>query len=396
MARVRPHLRHNSSEPSEAISAEALTVPKAAKTLPAKAVAVNLSAPDKSRIAVMLLRADVLRRDHVKDADVLGYGSAYRRHFAPEDGYRIDVTAAEPGYGYLLYALLAHLAGPKSFLMGSSSQTQYAQRFWAKQPNGEVHALTPAEVKEQFGVASADALFKGGEQVVLKAARNRATMRRLRGYDTPEEPDVARRYVLNDMEDFGRSYFSDYYGVSSAASDYLGPDHIPRPISPREGVQRLERATQYLRWPDLALFAKRDSYVDGVFSGYLVRAPKGSSTFGPEDIFAEVYANPESDYFSFQPLPPLNRAPERDAISEELETLLLPRPSIKVRNALKRGEALSAALVAAGFPDEQKQRALLAYLKRAASAYAERRERTRKVFLANPGFPLHVRITMPV
>lgn len=392
---TRAFERNPSSDPSEAISAEALTVPKSAKTLPAKVVAVNLSTPDKSGIAVMLLRADVLRRDHVKDADVLGYGNANRRHFTPEDGYRIDVAAAEPGYGYLLYGLLAHLAGPKSFLMGSSSQTQYAQRFWAKQPNREVRALTPAEFKEQFGVASADALFKGGEQVVLKAARNRATMRRLRGYDTPEEPDVARRYVLNDMEDFGRSYFGDYYGVSSAASDYLGPEYVPRPISPREGVERLERATQYLRWPDLALFAKRDFGGGSAFSGYLVRAPKGSSTFGPEDILAEIYANPESGYFSFEATPRLDRAPERDAIQEELRTILLPRPSVKVRNAMKRGEALSAALVSAGFFDTQKQRALIAYLKRAADAYAERRQRTRRVFLANPGLPLYVRITMP-
>jgi hypothetical protein len=398
MARVRPHLRHNSSEPSEAISAEALTVPKAAKTLPAKAVAVNLSSTEGgvTYLRVLLLRADVARRDRVRPTDVLGYGMASLwRESRPDQGYKIELAAAEPGYGYLLYALVAHLVGPKSFLAGSSLQTKYAERFWSKQPGRLLRTLTPAEFKEQFGVASADVLFKGGARVFNKAKA--ARVRALSASGNTEDAKTTNSVIREILTSLGSSYFSDYYAVSTVASRSLGSTYLPRPISPREGVERLQKATQYIRWPDLALFEKRDFDLGSTFSGYLVRAPKGSSTFGPEDVLANVYADPNNDYYSFSPLPRLENAPERNDIKEELRTLLLPRPSIKVRNALKRGKTLSAALVAAGFPDTKTQTAFLSYLTQAAETYGERQQlvESHTAWLANPGFPLHIRITMP-
>jgi hypothetical protein len=391
---TRAFERNPAADASEAISAEALTVPKAAKTLPAKAVAVDLSSPPKDPpyLRVLLLRADALRKEKLVPSDVLGYGTAAPKYIDPEDGYKIGVAAAEPGYGYLLYALLADLAGPNSLLFGSSSQTQYAKRFWAKQPGGYVRMLTPAEFKAQFGVASADVLFKGGERALQKAKLGRARSVALHS-PYPEDDRTADMVIRGSLESLGNAYFSDYYAVSTAASSYLGPQYVPRPVSPREGVERLEKATQYLRWPDLALVPTEKS--DLLFSGYLVRAPKGRSVFGPEDVLAKVYGNVDTGYFMVSGTPRFERAPERAEIVRELGTLVLPRRSLKVRNALKRGKSLSAALVTAGFPDETTQAELLRYLKQAAETYDERRLYGKPLALANPGFPLYVRITMP-
>lgn len=379
----------------EALTAAALTVPKAKKTLPAKAIAVDVSDgyayPGRGNIALLLLHPRVRTRGEIRPTDILGFGNAGSTY---DENFKIGVAAAEPGYGYLLYALLAEIGQKRvrgSVLKGSETQTEYAQRFWARQPGGKITALSPKEFKEQFGVASADVLLKAGEQVVTGGSNA------LRREDDDLSVRGARTEVLQSLYGMGTNYFGDYYGVSVVASG-IGPETIPRPMSPQEGVARLEKATQALRWPDIAIVQYE---VRGNKEGYLVRIPKGRSVLGPESILGRFYSHYESQV-QIRETDRLREAPNFESIETTFRSGFAgggkSAAANTVRKAMERGERLKEALAQAGIDAQDKQLDFLRYLREAAYAYEMRRgRRDRPVRVANPRrFPTHLTIFMPV
>jgi hypothetical protein len=400
-------------QPAEALSPESLTVPKGVgegrRKLPAKAIAVDLSDPSYSgkQISVVLLDPSVKRRKEVTSQDVLGMANAIYDDIAR--AFQISVAAAEPGYGYLLYALVAERCRSTRTgtapLIGSNDQTAYAKRFWDRQPGKKLFALTPEEFKAQFGT-TADALFGAGEALVLSGMRGRAEEATDRLGSVDEYIRVWRANLRDEVKRAigraGGAYFGDYYEVSKAAAA-LGPQRLRRPLSPREGVDRLTKAAgKKLRWADLALVETAPASPTS-FKGYLVRVPKGKTTFGPENVLASVSThgartNTYTETESFR------LAPEREDILALLQYLAAPPARGLPKNlqmALTRGDALHAVLVQQGFETPRVQDDLFYYFVEAANEYGRRKEKRSVLFplrnpLANPRFPDRILLTMPV
>jgi hypothetical protein len=341
---------------------------------------------------VLLLDADVLKKGELSEDDVLGYANAgYGNSFQTAF---IGLAAAEPGFAYLMYATLANTLAkdhPGAKLKGSNCQTEYAKRFWARQPGGAIPLMLPADFRQRFGTTYAD-LVEGGNNAV----------RRLASALGPGSSEADARQYFNFL---GRTYFEDYYGVSLSASQSLGPDKLPRPAAPRETIAEVRKAaTKKLNARDLAFI------IVGPYSqtGYLLSVPSGQSTFTPANLLARLPAAPtfsrvlrEASSFSlFGRLKVAPTTPALDAIIQalreyntEVETA---RTTREVAKWVARGDALTTALASAGITDLN---AFFSYVSRAASQYGTRASRIdaagkRKL---NPRRDrLAVRIFMPV
>jgi len=195
------------TRPTEALTAAAVAPPSAiaAKKRSKKptdviAVLADPGYRSSSPFVVLFDRA-VLTRGELSEADVIGYATAYVGNSVA----RISVAAAEPGYAYLMYATLAKSIASESpgvTLVGSSSQTKYAERFWARQPNGTIGNMPPSLFRRTFGVSYAS-FTTAGEELVQRLAKARST---------------GERSSRGQLQQLGSNYFSDYYGVSSNAS----------------------------------------------------------------------------------------------------------------------------------------------------------------------------------
>jgi hypothetical protein len=383
----------------EALSEKSLTVKKG--KLPARAIAVVTPVKDATYdLYVTLLDPGVVRRKRITGQDILGHASVDIEQSG--DG-TIGVAAAEPGYGYLLYATAATLLGEvaryrrgpgaTASLKGSYSQTKYAKRFWSRQPGGVVAPLSEADFKRQFGTTYTSLTQKG----------DRLAQRVAKAYGLPL-PEAYR-----DIRMKGSSYFSDYYSVSSRASQ-VGPSLVPRPASPRETVATFQRRKK--RRPVERNFAL---VLSEVYSGsrlpdtYLVEVPRGASSLQPENVLArvagddsyiartvEVFGQFGIDYHAGE----VYAQDIRNRLRALFKASETPANRRKHERMLRRGEALKTSLRQAGFTSNQDIGNLFSYLGQAASTYAGRAheiEQDTPLLVANPRrFPLSVPIFMPV
>ena len=382
----------------EALSEKSLKVKKG--KLPARAIAVVTPVKDVNyELYVTLFDPGVMRRKRITGQDILGHASA---DIDRDGDGTIGVAAAEPGYAYLLYATMATLLGEvarhrhgnraRPVLKGSYSQTKYAKRFWGRQPGGAVAPLSEEDFKAQFGTTY-KALTQKGVRLAKQVAK---------------AENLVMEAAYRDLRRKGSDYFGDYYGVSSEASS-VGPTLIPRPASPRETVEALQR--QKGRRPverNLALVMLGDPTGASLPVTYLVEVPRGASTLQPENILARIFG-PDSAEMRDMTLFGQFR---RDLSSGEtyaqdivlrLQTLFLAGESAANRRnherMLLRGEMLKAALKQAGFGGYDMDN-FFSYLARAANVYAGRAreiEQETPLLVANPRrFPLSVPIFMPV
>jgi hypothetical protein len=376
----------------EALTAEAIQppapapAPRAARKSKPKVIAV-VSAPSNYNYWVLLLDSNVLKQKEVGEADVLGAASASLYG----DAAKIGVAAAEKGYALLLYSTLATLVASQNrgkVLMGSSNQTEYAKRFWRRQPNGAIPGLTPKQFSERFGTTY-KVITDAGEDLVQRLSRGNLG-------------SSARSHLW----DLGSKYFADYYAVSSLASSSLGPALLPRPAAPRETVVALEKKAQRKISPrNLAYLLVRDAW--GTPRGYLFEIPRGASTLTPESLVA-VNTTPENvpyrDENSLSRYGRFSRNladPDIKAITAAL--LLTGTFSDTAANRKlvegwkRRGEALKTALEGAG---QTNLHALMSYLRQAAESYGlrlARLRRTPKTKFTNPRrMSLAIPIFMPV
>jgi len=383
----------------EALSEKSLKVKKG--KLPARAIAVVTPVKDVNyELYVTLFDPGVMRRKRITGQDILGHASA---DIDRSGDATIGVAAAEPGYAYLLYATMATLlgevalhrhgkGGARPVLKGSYSQTKYAKRFWSRQPGGAVAPLSEEDFKAQFGTT-----YKTLTQRGVRLAKQVA-----------KAENLVMEAAYRDLRRKGSDYFSDYYGVSSEASS-VGPTLIPRPASPRETVEALQR--QKGRRPverNLALVMLGEPTEASLPETYLVEVPRGASTLQPENILARVFG-PDSAgtrgttlFGQFRRDLSSGEAYAQDIVTR-LQTLFMAGESAANRRnherMLLRGESLKAALKQAGFGGYDMDN-FFSYLARAANVYAGRAqeiERDAPLLVANPRrFPLSVPIFMPV
>jgi len=392
---------------AEAITSDALKVPKNAKRLPARAVAVVTPVPSGSSargdLFVLLLDPKVLRQKTVTGQDVLGYATS--TYDFQRDEAQIEVAAAEKGYGYLLYATMANLAqevaksnrGGKPTLRGSSLQTNYAERFWGRQPGGVLKPLSEDEFRAQFGTTY-EALTKRGEALVEKAVKATGT-------------DL-QTVLATFRFDLGSPYFSSYYDVSSMASFRLDVARLPRPASPRETVSAIlkSRKRGEFRTQNLALLPLGLASATRIPPSLLIEVPRGTSTLQPENVLARIHAGTDGrDLRSVHRFGRLHFAEMADprsvvelmALLETYQTTHATTEQVRqTRRMRERGLALKEALEDAGFQTDEDIRAYGLYLATAANSYTERAtevERMPPVKVANPRrFPRAVTITMPI
>jgi hypothetical protein len=343
---------------------------------------------------VVLFDPAVLVRGELSEQDVLGFATA--TVVVPPTGFaRISVAAAEPGYAYLMYAILAkHIASqhPGTQLQGSYQQTEYAKRFWARQPNGAIASMAPADFKRTFGMTYASGVAAGDELAQRLAKVLNVT-----------DKDARER-----LRSLGSAYFDDYYGVSSTASNRLGPDRLRRPASPRETVEAVRKvSSRKLASRDLAFVVSQIPY--GGIRGYLFTVPKGKSTLTPANLLAvwdirrPSYSGARVGDFAddlYGPLTASRRTAEGEAVMQVLREFNTDAETPRTRREAKkwaaRGEALKVALANAGQTDLD---AYLNYLDRAADTYAGRAARIAgegKKRLNPRRDKLAVRIFMPV
>jgi hypothetical protein len=261
----------------EALTADAIATPrgKPGKKKSAPGVIAVVDHYQSNSLAVLLLDSAVAKRKTLTENDVLGFATA--AYYPSSNVAAISVAAAEKGYANLLYGTLANaLSDPARFtlgagatkpaLVGSSCQTEYAMRFWAKQPNGEILALPAKDFKNKFGVEYAK-VTKAGDTLV----------QRLMAFRGMSDDDARRRFY-----DLGNRYFGDYYGVSLGVSGSLGPSKVPRPAAPREvSMHLIESAARPIRPNDLALISMGNYAV-------LLEVPRGESTLEPKNLLARV------------------------------------------------------------------------------------------------------------
>jgi hypothetical protein len=341
----------------------------------------------------VLIDADVLKKGEFSEDDVLGYASANLNYAGT--GASISVAAAEPGFAYLMYSLLANLIAfehPGAKLKGSTCQTEYARRFWARQPGGAITQTAPNDFRQKFGSTYQD--FKeSGDKVVQRLARSQG------------QSEAEARGELNRL---GSNYFSAYYGVSMAASQYLGPALLPRPAAPRETIEAVRAAQKKtVNARDLAFI------VDGTpnalsATGYLLSVPRGQTTFTPANLLARFNAA-RSYTRGLRDVGALNlygrliaqpTTPALDSIVQmlreyntEVET---ERTKREVAKWVARGDALKDALAAAGITNLNR---FFYYFSTAADSYAGRAARIAgegKKRLNPRRDKLAVRIFMPV
>jgi len=358
--------------PKPPSAVEALT---AAATRPSKGapkVVAVLSEPSNTYYEyVVLFDPAVLVKGELSEADVLGFTTA--EHSSYRNEATISVAAAEPGYAFLMYATLAkHIASqhPGAALRGSTSQTEYAKRFWSKQPNGAIVDMPPALFKRTFR-ASYASITSAGEELVRRLANALGTN---------------ERSARNRLRALGSTYFDDYYRVSSTASSRLGPAKLPRPASPRQTVEEVKKLTaRKLSSNSLALVTvNRSRYGHPVTLSYLLSVPKGKSTLTPANLLAEfdpvrptLPGERVGDFAEvFGPLAARSLSPEaakvRQVLREYNTTAETARARREVAKWSARGETLKAALAAAGMTDLD---GFFAYLMRGASGYGERAQR---------------------
>jgi hypothetical protein len=356
------------TRPTEALTAAAVAPPSAIaakkrgkKPTDVIAVLADLGYRSSSAFVVLFDRA-VLTRGELSEADVIGYATAYVQSGVA----RISVAAAEPGYAYLMYATLAKSIASESpgvTLVGSSSQTEYAKRFWARQPNGAIGNMPPSLFRRTFGVSYAS-FTSAGEELVQRLAKARS------------ESQHASREALRSL---GSNYFSDYYGVSSNASYTLGTAKLPRPAAPRETVEEINKLTaRKLASSDLALVTvTKQSYGQTLATLYLLSVPKGKSTLTPANLLGVF--DPANKYFTQGPYGPLaaqNHSPEAVKVTQALLEHGRPVETARSRREIAkwsaRGEVLKDALAAAGMTDLDP---LFAYLASTANLYGQRARR---------------------
>ena len=385
-------------QPTEALTAAAIAMPRArtSKRRSEKPEVIAIvSQSGEGYPYALLLNADVLKKGELSEDDVLGYANAsYQGSFQSAS---IGVAAAEPGFAYLMYATLANTLAqdhPGAKLKGSNCQTEYAKRFWARQPGGSIPLMPPADFRQRFGTTYAD-LVDGGNNAVRRLTLALG-------------PGTSEGDARNNLNRLGRAYFEDYYGVSLSASQSLGPDKLPRPAAPRETVAELRgAAAKKLNARDLAFIVvgSPNSYSQ---TGYLLSVPSGQSTLTPANLLARVptvrtYSSGARDmaYFSlFGRLKVVPTTPALDAVIQalreyntEVETA---RTTREVAKWVKRGDALVSALASAGITDLD---AFFGYVAHAARQYQTRASRIAaagKQKLNPRRDKLAVRIFMPV
>lgn len=392
----------SAAQAGEALTAAAVAAPTsdtasstATKVRRPKAKVIAVMSPfGVSYAYVVLFDPAVLVRGELSEDDVLGFATA--SYSNTSNDARISVAASEPGYAYLLYATLAkHLASSfaSAVLRGSYQQTEYAKRFWARQPNGAIAGMSPDDFKRTFGMTYAS-IVAAGEELT----------RRLAVALGARENDARER-----LRSLGSQYFDDYYGVSSKASRRLGPDKLRRPASPRETVEAVRKASaRKLASRDLALVVSQDEFFGGI-KGYLFTVPRGKSTLTPANLLAvwdiRRPSQPGARVGEFAddlygPLARSKRTAEGEAVMQVLREYNTDAETPHTRREAKRwaarGEALKVALANAGQTDLQ---AYLEYLDKAASNYGERARRIEsegKRKLNPRRDKLAVRIFMPV
>jgi hypothetical protein len=354
------------------VAGEALTA-AAAKPLSkkTKVIAVVSEPGQGSYDYVVLLSPDVLVKGELSEADVLGFATA--SYYANRNEATISVAAAEPGYGFLLYATLAKSIAsqhPHAMLRGSNVQTKYAERFWARQPGGAVGDMPPALFRKTFGMTYAS-ITSAGEEVVRRLAAS------LGGYR-------AEQRARDNVRSLGSTYFDDYYRVSNRASAFLGPEKLPRPASPRQTLEEVKKLTERkLSSNSLALVVTTVPPY-GTTRAYLLSVPKGKSTLTPANLVAEFdptrpgYPGARAGDFAdvYGPLAARKLSPEAAKVMQVLreyntdaETALARR---EVAKWAARGEVLKGALAVAGLTDLD---GLFSYLSRGARTYGERAQR---------------------
>jgi hypothetical protein len=378
----------------EALTPDALKV--RGPRLPSKAVAVvsPVDVPDGQYLQVLLLDPKVLKRRNVTGSDVLGYATAQLDNWHTDA--MISVAAAEKGYGYLLYATMANLAATvaehrgagRPSLTGSSCQTEYAERFWDRQPGGVVRPLSKADFKKQFKTTY-ESIVGAGDTLVKELAPQYAGHLR------------AARDALFRL---GSDYFGAYYRVSTFASGYL-PGKLARPHSPRATVGEIfgSRKRKF-NVRSLALVALPTN--TDLPRTYLVHVPRGEAALEPENILAEILGGmrkygPPRRVLPRGRLSLESNEPYVKTLMASLETLGFPSATVAQRQEhlvmLERGEALKEAMVAAGIPETEIP-TFLDYLDLAAREYTGRAteiEREVPLFF-NPRRFAPLRVFMPI
>jgi hypothetical protein len=354
-------------KPPSAVEALTAGATKTHKRTP-KVIAV-LSEPGDAYDYVVLFDRAVLSRGELSEADVLGFATASYSEYRNEAN--ISVAAAEPGYAFLMYATLAKNTAsqhPGATLRGSTSQTEYAKRFWAKQPNGAIEDMSPSLFLNTFKVTYAS-MTSAGEELVRRLAKALGT-----------DEGSAR----NRLRSLGSNYFDDYYRVSNTASTRLGPEKLPRPASPRQTVEEVKKlTTRKLSSSNLAMVVTTVPYY-GHIRAYLVAVPKGKSTITPANLVAEFdpkrpgYPGERVGDFAevYGPLAARKLSPEAAKVMQVLREYNTTAETARARREIAkwatRGETLKAALAAAGMTDLD---GLFAYLARGARTYGERAQR---------------------
>jgi hypothetical protein len=373
-----PDFTVSDETPTEAITAPALTV-KSSGRLPSKALAVYFG--DGYKYRIVLIDPKVLRRGKVEPRDVLGYVTAY--HAANAQYASISEAAAEPGYGYLIYALMANYvaAAGAEGLEGSYSQTRFAKKFWAKQPGGVIKPLSRKEFRAQFGTTE-QSIRDGGRLLVGMLAGKNASER---------QKDDIRHTLTNYL---GTDYFGRYYRVSTNINNELAKS-IPRPASPRASAEAISRVRVSLR--NLALLPTEDGYL------YLVTVPRGAADFGAANVLTRVLSFPRN-YTSVMGTERYRQLPLYRDLQYILEATHVPdvlsaTDQRVLARMLERGRALRDALVAGGV-SESLQKELIPHLLEVSENYYSLNTPDPHMtlsFTTNPRrFPSSVRIFMPV
>jgi hypothetical protein len=379
--------------PKEALSAAALTPPRSRRRALAKPLVVTYHNKEEHTLSVVLINPEVLMGTQVGPLDILGYAAVKLKRSGVTKSAPVNVAAAEPGYGYLLYAIMAKFASKDGVesIRGSATQTRFAQTFWAKQPGGVIKPLSDAGFRKQFGMTYQTLVEEGD---ILLNVLSGVNPWRLGDsgvkWSAAMEKWEAVRALLSWL---GHKYFDAYYNVSSTMDDALATE-VPRPVSPRAGALALSRTRVSLA--DLALVKTSPN------RAYLLSVPQGATTFGPENVVTRVRGL-SGGYTPFA-----SRAYKALPFLAEVDVLLkgahapetLPVAKRRVLSKMwERGEATKAALDAAGISEHD---AFLDYLFTALESYYPRAFPASKSdevlpFTRNPHrFPSSVRIFMPV
>jgi uncharacterized protein YdcH (DUF465 family) len=234
-------------------------------------------------------------------------------------------------------------------------------------------------------------LKESGDKVVQRLARSQG------------QSEAEARGELNRL---GSNYFSAYYGVSMAASQYLGPALLPRPAAPRETIEAVRAAQKKtVNARDLAFIV--DGTPDSA-KGYLLSVPRGQTTFTPANLLARFnaarsYTRGLRDVGTFNLYGRLIAQPTTPALDSIVQVLreyntevATERTKREVAKWVARGDALKDALAAAGITNLNR---FFYYFSTAADSYAGRAARIAgegKKRLNPRRDKLAVRIFMPV